>query len=94
MLDKKELKHSEEILILDNQNKFKADSQCFRNSKNDLNVMRVNNIFKCKGRLEKTSISIETNLLILIYRKHYLSKLIIWDIHRKLKHSGTKETLS
>ena len=42
----------------------------------------------------KPNHSHEAKLLILIYRKRYLSKLIIWDIHRKLKHAGTKETLS
>ena len=38
ILDKKQLNLSEEILILDNQNKFETDSQCFRNLKNDLNI--------------------------------------------------------
>ena len=85
ILDKKELNLSEEILILDNQNKFETDSQCFRNLRNDLNIIKEKNIFKCKGRLENRPIPIETELPILIYREHYLSKLIIWDIHRKLK---------
>ena len=62
--------------------------------KSDLNVIKENNIFKCKGRLENPPIHIEAKLFILIYRKRYLSKLIIWDIHRKFKHAGTKETLS
>ena len=68
ILDKKELNLLEEILILDNQNKFKTDSQCFRNLKNDLNMIK-NNIFKCKGRLESASIPIEAKLPILIYCK-------------------------
>ena len=38
ILDKKELNLSEEILILDDQNKFETGSQYFRNLKNDLNV--------------------------------------------------------
>ena len=93
ILDKKELNLLEEILILDNQNKFKTDSQCFRNLKNDLNMIK-NNIFKCKGRLESASIPTEAKLPILIYCKRYLFKLIIWDIHRKMKHAGTKQTIS
>ena len=94
ILDKKQLNLSEEILILDNQNKFETDSQCFRNLKNDLNIIKENNVFKCKGHLENAPIPIEAKLPILIYRDHYLSKLIIWDIHRKLKHAGTKQTLN
>ena len=94
ILDKKELNLLKEILILYNLNKFKTNSQCFRNLKNDLNIIKENNIFKCKGRLENVSIPIEAKLPILIYRKHYLFKLIIWDIHRKLKHAGTKQTIS
>ena len=50
ILDKKQLNLSEEILILDNQNKFETDSQCFRNLKNDLNITKENNVFKCKSR--------------------------------------------
>ena len=46
ILDKKQLNLSEEILILDNQNKFETDSQCSRNLKNDLNIIKENNVFK------------------------------------------------
>ena len=80
ILDKKQLNLLKEILILYNQNKFKTDSQCFRNLKNDLNIIKENNIFKCKSRLENAPSPIEAELPILIYRKNYLSKLIIWDI--------------
>ena len=69
-------------IILDNQNKFETDSQCFRNLNNDLNIIKENNIFKCKSRLENAPIPIEAELPILIYHDHYLSKLIIWDIHK------------
>ena len=62
--------------------------------KNNLNIIKENNVFKCKGRLENAPIPIEAKLPILIYRDHYLSKLIIWDIHRKFKHAGTKQTLN
>ena len=94
-LDKKELNLSEEILILDNQNKFETDSQSFRNQKNDLNIIRENNINTINNiNKENAPILIEVKLPILIYREHYLSKLIIWDIHRKLKHAGTKQTLT
>ena len=94
-LDKKELNLSEEILILDNQNKFETDSQSFRNLKNDLNIIRENNINNINNiNKENAPILIEVKLPILIYREHYLSKLIIWDIHRKLKQAGTKQTLT
>ena len=36
----------------------------------------------------------EVKLSILIYRENYLSRLITRDIHRKLKHAGTKQTLT
>ena len=94
ILDEKEINLSEEMLILDNQNKFETDSQCFSNLKNDLDIIKENDIFKCKSRLENAPIPIEAELPILIYREHYLSKLIIWYIHRKLKHAGTKQTLT
>ena len=84
----------EEILILDNPKKFETDWQCFRNLKNNLIFIEENNNFKCKVCLENAPILTEARLPILIYCKHYSSKLIIWDIHRKLKHAGTKQTLT
>ena len=91
---KKEPNLLEEILILDNPKKFETDWQCFRNLKNNLIFIKENNNFKCKVCLENAPIPIEARLPILIYCKHYSSKLIIWDIHRKLKHAGTKQTLT
>ena len=63
-LDKKELNLSEEILILDNQNKFETDSQSFRNLKNDLNIIRENNINNINK--ENAPILTEAKLPILI----------------------------
>ena len=45
IFDKKKLNFSEEIFILDNQDKFEIDSQFFRTLKNDLNIITGNNIF-------------------------------------------------
>ena len=68
--------------------------QCLHNLKNDLNIIKENNVSRCKGRLENVPIPTEAKLPILIYPEHYLSKLTIWDIHRKLKHAGTKKTVT
>ena len=46
--------------------------------------LKENNTFECKGHFENASITIEAKLSFLIYRKHYLSKLIIWDIAQKI----------
>ena len=94
ILDKKKQNLLKEIVILGNQNKFETASQCVRNFKIVLNIIKEYTIFKCKGSLENGHISIEAKLPILIYCKLYLSKLIIWDIQRKFKHAGTKQTLS
>ena len=53
----------------------------------------VENTFK-NLTLLKENLAIWAKMLILIYRKHYLSKLIIWDIDRKLKHAGIQQTLA
>ena len=92
ILDKKELNLPEEILTLDNQNKFQTDSQSFRNLKNDLNIIKENNIFQFKGRLENAPIPNEAKLPILIYREHYLSKIIIWD--RKFTENWNTQVLN
>ena len=97
ILDKKELNLSEELLILDNRNKFERGAPSFRNLKNDLNVIRENNIFKCKGRLENAPIPIEAKLPILIYQEHYLSKPVIWRkeyIVNLREYHSTKQKVS
>ena len=75
IVDKKEISLSEEILILNNQIKFETDSQCFRNLKNDLNIIKENNIFECKYCLKNPPFPIETKLPILTYREHKVNIL-------------------
>ena len=75
-VDKKKLNLSGEMLILNKQHKFETDSKCFRNLENNLNIIKENNIFECKGRLENAPFPIETNLPILIYSEHIYQSLL------------------
>ena len=50
-------------------------------------------IIRCFGRLNNSSLPLETKNPILLSKKHYFTQLIIWYCHCKVLHNGTKETL-
>ena len=50
-------------------------------------------IIRCFGRLNNSSLPLETKNPILLPKKHYFTQLIIWYCHCKVLHNGTKETL-
>ena len=49
-------------------------------------------IIRCYGRLNNSSLPIETTNPVLLPKNHYLTQLIIWDCHCRVLHNGTKET--
>ena len=61
--------------------------------KRELNILSKNNILKCEGRLKIAPITPDAKLPILMNRNHYLDKLILWDVHLKLKQAGCKQVL-
>ena len=62
--------------------------------KRELNIVSQNSNLKCEGRLKNAPITPDAKLPILMNRNHYLAKLIVWDIHLKLKHAGCKQVLT
>ena len=56
--------------------------------------MSKNNILKCEGRLKNAPTTPDAKLPILINRNYYLAKLIVCDVHLKLKHVGCKQVLT
>ena len=50
-------------------------------------------IIRCYGRLNNSTLPIETKNPVLLPKNHYLTQLIIWDCHCRVLHNGTKETL-
>ena len=93
ILQPRELSIAEEILIRDNQQTFENESK-FNILKRELNIASKNSVLKCEGRLKNAPITPNSKLPILINRHHYLAKLIIWDVHLKLKHVGCTQVLT
>ena len=89
----RELSIVEEILIRDNQQTLENESN-FNILKRALNIASKNNILQCEGRLKNATITPDAKLPILIHRNHYLAKLIVWDVHLKLKHTVCKQVLA
>ena len=53
-----------------------------------------NNLFRCEGRLKKTSLPYQAKAPYLINSEHYLATLIVDDIHTKFKDVVIKQTLA
>ena len=50
-------------------------------------------IIRCKGRANNAPLSQPSKNSVLLPSKHHLARLIIQDVHSKIKHSGIKDTL-
>ena len=67
----------------------------FQNLERELKLIKdENDIIRCIGRLEFAPIPYEARAPILIYSEHPLAKLIVLDIHRRMKHITLKQTLT
>ena len=53
-----------------------------------------NKLLKCQGRIGNSSLSLNSNEPIILPSNHYFVKLLILDIHDKVKHSGVNDTLT
>ena len=62
--------------------------------KRELNIVSKNDTLNCQDRLKNAPVTPDAKLPILINRNHYLAKLIVWDVHLKLKHAGCKQVLT
>ena len=51
-------------------------------------------VWRCKGRLENANLSASTMHPILLPNWHHFVSLQMLDCHRRVMHSGVKETLT
>ena len=56
--------------------------------------MDSNKVLKCRGRINEADLPATSKQLILLPSKHHVVELLIQDVHKKIKHSGTSDTLS
>ena len=53
-----------------------------------------NNVMKCKGRINNSTVSLEEKKPIFLPAKHPLIKLLVMHIHQQAKHGGVNITLT
>ena len=53
-----------------------------------------NKLLKCQGRIGNSSLPLSSNDPIILPSNHYFVKLLILDIHDKVKYSGVNDTLT
>lgn len=54
----------------------------------------VNQLIRCEGRLENSTMPTEAKNPILLPSKHHFTELIILEEHKRVHHNGIKETLN
>lgn len=87
-----EIVSAEELLLKANQEKFKLAND--NTEKDVMFFIDEKGLLRCRGRLVNAPLPVETISPILLDRDHSLTKLIIMDIHCKLKHISQKQTLT
>ena len=53
-----------------------------------------NKILKCQGRIGNSSLPLSSNEPIILPSNHHFTRLLILNIHDKVKHSGVNDTLT
>ena len=91
-LSAQELEEAEQCWVKDMQSTFKEEK--LADLKKHLgNDKDTKGIIRCYGRLNNSSLPIESRNPILLPKEHHETHLIIQNCHRNVLHNGTKETL-
>ena len=53
-----------------------------------------NQILRCGGRLQNVDLPCSSRHPILLNKKHYLTYLIVKNVHKRVQHDGVKETFT
>ena len=53
-----------------------------------------NELLSCVGRLSKAPLPYDTRQPYLINLEHDLAKLVVWDVHERLKYISVKQVLT
>ena len=66
-----------------------------KNLRKQLDLFKDNeNIVRCHGRLYLSELKHDARYPVFLPRKHFFTRLVIEDVHRKLCHAGTAHTLA
>lgn len=95
ILQPNELHDAEMILIKENQRDLTRNSATLKTKFTQLNVRPDEmGILRCYGRLNHAPLPQETIFPIFLNSKHSLTRLIVLNIHKSMKHISLKHTLT
>ena len=94
-LNQDELEYSKKLWLLANQKELLISDR-FRNLQNLLRLELFDDAFcRSTGRLYYGKLlPYSLKEPILLKRDHFLTRLIVWDAHLKVKHNGERQTLA
>ena len=109
-IEKKEVSHLEMMRyaelkwIISEQTKYYSDTKTYLNgegTKPNFSIARQLDLFidkdgviRCSGRYKYANLSYKVKYPILMPKESHLTRLIIQDRHRRVKHAGVKTTLT
>ena len=94
-LNNDEFEYSKKLWLLANQKEL-LTSDRFRDLQNSLRLELFDDgFYRSTGRLSYgKSLPYSLKEPILLKRDHFLTRLIVWDAHLKVKHNGERQTLA
>ena len=90
-----EINSAKRLLIKNEQKAFLSCNEIKKELANNLSVFpNKNGLLRVKGRLQNSLLPYETKFQVLLNKSRLLVTAIIFDCHRKVLHSGLKDTLN
>ena len=88
-----EIRHAEKHWVQQAQLTLKNDVS-FKKIACQLNIIEIDGVYVCKGRLENVDMPIASKYPIYLPKDNRITELIIIDCHRRSCHCGVKATLA
>ncbi|XP_065069032.1 uncharacterized protein LOC135694282 [Rhopilema esculentum] len=93
MLRVEEIQEAEELWIKDTQVMVKGRNS-YSQIKTQLAVIEINGILHCQGRLQNTTLPVESKFPILLPQDSRFTSLLISECHKRTRHGGVNTTLA
>ena len=88
-----EIRHAEKHWVQQAQLTLKNDVS-FKKIAYQLNIIEIDGVYVCKGRLENVDMPIASKYPIYLPKDNRITELIIIDCHRRSCHCGVKATIA
>ena len=90
-LDRTEINASELLWLHDNQKNISQNKNYCQSEKS---LALITGLLRSRGRLQNAPLPNDSTEPILLDNRHYLTELVVQDVHCNVLHNGVKQTLT